>query len=153
VSLCSFAGRRNEAVLVSALSSSSCIYPRARKHTPDLFKLPQIEHIPCDVTRFPIFPNSRCLAPFLPPFFLHTDRPKTLVYRDLISRHTLVVTSQITNRLGRKVYADLKTVCCCEMLCDMVSTSCSLHDDAVKVPRYHAMYSIGHGSFLSGPMV
>ena len=54
-------------------------------------KLLHFPHNKCDVTRLSAIPNSRCLvavAPFLPlPFFLHTDRPKTLVYRDLISRH------------------------------------------------------------------
>lgn len=81
--------------LVSSLSSSSCIYPRTRKHTgfssnPLRFT---DELIHCDVTESRFSQTLGAWWPLrLSPLPPHTpseatNGPQTLVYRDLISRH------------------------------------------------------------------
>ena len=126
VCLCLFAGAKRKEHVGEDLFQLSLLEFMHLPTNPE-HKLLHFPHNKCDVTRLSAIPNSRCLvavAPFLPlPFFLHTDRPKTLVYRDLISRHTLVVTSQITNKPGERglPYVDPKTVCFCQVVNGMAS--------------------------------
>lgn len=75
----------------SMWESSCFIYsPRvhASTHEPGNTRYLFNEHTRCDVTDLQRFQSLSALVAVAPfPPFLHTDGPKTLVYRDLISRH------------------------------------------------------------------
>jgi len=117
VCLCLFAGAKRKEHVGDVLFQLSLLEFMHLPTNPETHEILFNEHTHCDVTdlqRFQTLGALVAVASFAP--FLHTDGPKTLVYRDLISRHPGRYVSDHKQAGGeREVHVDHKAVCFLDM--------------------------------------